>query len=108
VTAPFVASLRSPHAPIILGRPSEKVLHLRAQVLEAWDAVRIDANPAEPVKNLKLRVLEALYPHSADPSEFVVKLRGIEILDENVSLAEAGAVEGSIFLIADRRRRPVQ
>ena len=108
MTAPFVTGLRSPRAPIVLGPPSDKVLHLRAQVLEAWDAVRIDANPFEPVKNLKLRALEALYPHSADPDEFVVKLRGFEILDESVSLAEAGAAEGSIFLIADRRRRPVQ
>jgi hypothetical protein len=108
MTAPFVTSLRTPNAPIVLGRPSDRTLHLRAQVLEAWDAVRIDANPAEPVKSLKLRALAALYPHSGDPAEFVVKLRGIEILDENVSLADAGAIEGSTFLIADRRRRPVQ
>jgi hypothetical protein len=108
VTAPFVTKLRSPQEPIQLGGESGETLHLRAQVLEAWDAVRIDANPNETVRDLKLRTLAAIYPNSPPPKDFVVKLHGFEILDEDVSLAEAGAVDGSIFLIADKRRRPVQ
>jgi len=76
-------------------------------VLEAWDAVRIDANPAEPVSALKLCALEKLFPDSHSAADFVVKLHGFEILDESISLADAGAKDGSILLIADRRRRPV-
>jgi hypothetical protein len=108
VTAPFVTKLRSPQAPIQLGAPSADTLHLRVQVLEAWDAVRIDANPAETVRDLKLRALAAIYPNSPPPKDFAVKLNGFEVLNENVALSEAGALDGSIFLIADRRRRPVQ
>jgi len=108
VTAPFTTALRAPGEPIVLGRQSADTIHIRAQVLEAWDAVRVDADPSESVENLKLRALEELYPNAADPREFVVKLRGFEILDEGVSLADAGAKNGSILLIADRRRRPVQ
>jgi hypothetical protein len=108
MTAPFVTKLRSPQAPIQLGAESGETLHLRAQVLEAWDAVRIDANPNESVRELKLRALAAIYPNSPPPKDFVVKLHGFEILNEDLSLAEAGALNGSIFLIADKRRRPVQ
>jgi hypothetical protein len=43
-----------------------------------------------------------------DASEYVIKLRGFEVLDENVSLADAGARNGSIFLLTHRRRRPVR
>jgi hypothetical protein len=70
--------------------------------------VRIDANPSETVRGLKARALAAIYPNSPPAGDFAVKLHGFEILNEDVSLGEAGAVDGSIFLIADRRRRPVQ
>ena len=36
------------------------------------------------------------------------KLRGWEVLDEGASLADAGATDGSIFLLTHRRRRPVK
>jgi hypothetical protein len=107
VTAPFVSALRARREPIVLGESSGKMLRIRAQVLEAWDAIRIDANAAEPVRAVKLRALEELYPDSYSAEEFVVKLHGFEILDENVSLADAGVKDGSILLIADRLRRPV-
>jgi hypothetical protein len=107
LSASFVSALRTRGKPLVIGDRSPKMLHLRAQVLEAWDAVRIDANPAEPVRTVKIRALEELYPESPSPDEFVVKLHGFEILDERVSLADAGVKEGAILLIADRRRRPV-
>lgn len=103
----FVTALRTPREPIVIGEKSDGMLRLRAQVLEAWDAVRIDANPSEPVRTVKTRALDALYPDSHSADEFVVKLHGFEILDENISLADAGVKNGSILLVADRRRRPV-
>jgi hypothetical protein len=42
------------------------------------------------------------------PEEFVMKLRGWEVLDESASLTDAGAIDGSIFLLTYRRRRPVR
>ena len=40
--------------------------------------------------------------------QFVVKLNGFEVLDENVSVADSGATNGSTFLVSYRRRRPVR
>lgn len=103
----FTSALRTRREPVIVGDQSGKILRIRAQVLEAWDAIRIDANVAETVRAVKLRALEELYPESYSADQFVVKLHGFEILDESVSLADAGVRDGSILLIADRRRRPV-
>jgi hypothetical protein len=78
------------------------------QVPEVWDVVRIETPPSEPVLSLKVRALEALYPAAEFHEDFVVKLNGFEVLDENASVAEAGAVDGSIFLVTHRRRRAVR
>lgn len=107
MSASFVTELRTRRAPLVLGPPSDRMLRVRAQVLEAWDAVTIDANPKAKVSELKMSALAELYP-DVDADEFVVKLHGFEVLDEEVSLVQAGAKDGSIFLVADRHRRPVQ
>ena len=52
--------------------------------------------------------LAALYPTGDPASGFVLKHQGWEVLDEGVTLAAAGAVDGSIFLLTHRRRRPVR
>jgi hypothetical protein len=104
---PFVNSLRATGAAFVLGSPSSQMLHLRAQVLEAWDAIRIDANPSATVKSLKQLALRELYPDAHDEDEYVVKLHGFEILDEDAPISSTAARNGSTFLITDRRRRPV-
>ena len=48
------------------------------------------------------------YPGGELHEDFVLKLRGWEVLDESASLADVGAVDGSIFLLTHRRRRPVR
>ena|SRR5437762_5548173 len=105
---PFVSSLRAQGAPLKLGSDAGDVLHLRAQVLEAWDAVRVDADPMESVKSLKELALKALCPDVRNADEYVVKLHGFEILDESAPISSTAAKNGSIFLITDRRRRPVE
>lgn len=82
-------------------------MRVRAQVLEAWDAIRIDADPSASVRSLKQLALRELYPENIPEEEFVVKLNGFEILDEDMPLSATGARNGSTFLITDRRRRPV-
>ena len=82
-------------------------MRVRAQVLEAWDAIRIDANPSASVRSLKELALSELYPENIPETEFVVKLNGFEVLDEDAPLSATGARDGSTFLITDRRRRPV-
>jgi len=103
---PFVSALRTRGAPLRLGSGTGP-LHLRAQVLEAWDAVRIDADPSASVKSLKHLALQTLSP-DVNEDDYVVKLHGWEILDEEVPISSTAARNGSIFLISDRRRRPVE
>jgi hypothetical protein len=60
------------------------------------------------VLSVKIAALRSLYPDVDHPDNWVIKLGGFEVLDESASLAEAGAVDGSIFLLTGRRRRPVR
>ena len=108
VPAPFVSTLRTQGEPIRLGSPSASVLYLRAQVLEAWYAIRIDADPSASVKSLKELALKKLYPDGSNEKEYVVKLHGFEVLDEDGPISSTDARNGSIFVITDRRRRPVE
>ncbi len=107
-STPFVSGLRTQGAAFKLGSPAGPVLQLRAQVLEAWDAMRIDADPSASVKSLKELALKELYPAVRNDDQYMVKLNGWEILDENAPISSTDARNGSIFLITDRRRRPVE
>jgi hypothetical protein len=107
LSSSFVDSLRTRGKPLTLGAPAANPLRVRAQVLEAWDAIRIDADPSASVRSLKELALRELYPENIPETEFVVKLNGFEVLDEEIPLSASGARDGSTFLITDRRRRPV-
>jgi len=109
VTAvPFVTTLRTNGEVLRLSSGDEPVLHIRVQVADLWDSIRVDAPPSEPVIFVKRAALDALYPNHSFPDEWVVRLHGFEILDEERSLADAGVKEGSILLLVARRRRPVR
>ena len=105
-SAPFVAQLRSRPEGIVIEGPDQ--ITVRVQVPEVWDVVRVVVPRSEPVLALKVRALDALYPDADFHDEFVLKLAGWEVLDENASVSETGAVDGSIFLLTYRRRRPVR
>jgi hypothetical protein len=107
VTAPFLAGLRT-RPGVIQIAGTGPVLSLRVEMPEVWDALRVEAPASAPVLSVKLRALETLYPGGGPQDAFVMKLRGFEILDENASVMEAGAIDGSIFLLTHRRRRPVR
>lgn len=106
--APFVTNLRTNGEVIILASGPEPVLHIRVQVAALWDSIRVDAAETEPVISVKQAALDAMYPDGVDPDEYVVRLHGFEILDEGVSLAAAGVINGSIILLVNRRRQPVR
>ena len=108
MTAPFVSSLRTRGETIRVGAPGAAMLRLRVQSADRWDTVRIEAAPTESVRAVKDAAAGALLPDADGAEDLVIKLRGFEVLDEHASLAEAGAVDGSIFLLAYRRRRPVR
>ena len=107
-TVPFTAQVRSRPGVLRLGTENDPVITVRVQVPEVWDTLRIDAPADTPVVVLKSRALEILMPDAPYHEGFVTKLGGWEVLDERVSLTEAGAKNGSIFLITSRRRQPVR
>jgi hypothetical protein len=108
MTTPFVTTLRSRPSTILLAPAGVEAITIRVEMPEVWDVVAVAVAPSEPVVVVKQRALDALFPEAQLHADFVVKLRGWEILDENVSLADAGVVDGSILLLTHRRRRPVR
>ena len=108
MTAPFVTGLRSRASTIRLAPEGTDVITIRVEMPEVWDVVRIAVAPSEPVLAVKVRALTALFPEAQLHEDFVVKLRGWEILDETQSLTDAGVVDGSILLVTFRRRRPIK
>jgi hypothetical protein len=108
VSATFVASVRARPKTIRLAPDGAPTIAVRVEMPEVWDVVRFAVSPAEPTINLKLRALEALAPDVQHPADFVFKLRGWEVLDENAPLADVGVVDGSILLLTSRRKRPVR
>jgi hypothetical protein len=108
----FVASLRARPGVLRLTGDSPvsaaPVMTIRVEMPEVWDTVRVETPAAMPIRTVKDRVLRSLYPDAAFPEAFVMKLRGFEIRDESASVADAGARNGSIFLLTYRRRRPVR
>ena len=106
---PFVSQLRTRGAPILLApEGTAGTITIRVEMPEVWDVRAIVASPTDPVISVKQRALAELFPRAASHEDFIVKLRGWEILDEHATLADAGVLNGSILLLTHRRRRPVR
>ena len=108
MTAPFVTELRAGGDVIVLGGGDAAVLHLRSQSGELWDTIRVDAPASATVTAVKRAALDRFYPNGANPDDFVVKVRGFEILHEDDSLQDSGVRDGSTLLISRRKRTPVR
>lgn len=106
--APFTTQLRASHRPPLQIAPGPDAITFRVEAAELWDAVRVLASPSTAVAEVKRRVIEALLPNAELGEDYVLKLHGWEMLDQNEALKDAGVVNGSILLLARRRRRPVR
>lgn len=106
--APFVTTIRARPTTIRIGEDGAARITVRVQMPEVWDTVRVELPAHEPVRTLKARALEALYPDGDVHEDFVVKYQGFEVLDEEAPISAVGARDGSIFLVTHRRRRPVR
>ena len=107
MTTPFVAAVRSRPETIRLARAGEPTIAVRVQMPEAWDVVRFDVAPTIAAREIKTRALDELAP-GAVPEDYVLKLRGWEVLDESAPLSDVGVQNGSILLLTSRRKRPVR
>jgi hypothetical protein len=108
VSSAFVSQLRATRPPLVLAPAGPDTITLRVEIAELWDTVRVVADPASTVADVKQRVVTDFFPTHGFLDEFVLKLRGWEMLDEQETLSHAGVVDGSILLLAYRRRRPVR
>ena len=105
----FVNSLRARDEAIrLVADSATDVWTVRVQGAEVLDAVRVVVQPSTLVRDVKQAAMTALMPDVDAIDGYVVKLLGIEIVNENVSLESAGALDGSTLLVMSRRRRPVQ
>mgnify|MGYP003576715603 CR=1 FL=1 len=104
----LVRQLRSHRPPLEMAPPGPSTVSFRVQILEQWDAIRVTASAETTIGEVKERVHAAFNPDYPYADEFVLKLHGWEMLDENVPIGQSGIVNGSIILLGDRRRRPVR
>jgi hypothetical protein len=81
---------------------------VRVQMPELWDTIAVSCGESTSVIAMKKAALEAFGEHHHPVEDYVLKLRGFEVLDEGAPVAVAGAREGSTFLLTYRRRRPVR
>ena len=103
----FATQLRSNRAPIFVAS-GPTAITIRVEASDLWETVRVTALPTTPLSEVKQSVVKALFPATDHHDDFVLKLRGWEMLDPRASLSEAGVVDGSILLLAYRRRRAVR
>jgi hypothetical protein len=108
VNAALVNELRSRPGVLALGADVPGAITVRVQMYELWDTVAVRCSPDTTVLALKKAVLEAFEQHHHPADEYVLKLRGFEVLDETVPVAVADARDGSTFLLSYRYRRPVR
>jgi hypothetical protein len=108
MSATFVGSLRSRPQTVRLTADGTPAITVRVQMTEAWDAVRFAVSPTESALALKQRAVAEFAPGAQFPEDFVLKLRGWEVLDEAAPLSEIGVRDGSILLLTNRRKRPVR
>ena len=81
---------------------------VRVQIPELWDAITVRCAEGTSCRALKQAVLDAFGEHHHAADEYVLKLRGFEVLDDHVPVTVAGARDGSTFLLSFRLKRPVR
>lgn len=106
--APFVTQLRTRGDAVDLADGAGDAFLIRAQVHEAWDAVKVRITPATPVARIKAAALAVLLQGTAEPDDYVAKVRGAEVHDEGRPASESGLRAGSTVFVHARRRRPVR
>jgi len=100
--------LRSRRDVIALGADGPGAITVRVQIPELWDLVTVRCGDGTSCTALKQVVLDAFGERHHPADDYILKLRGFEVLDESVPVTVAGAREGSTFLMTFRQRRPVR
>ena len=101
----FVNTLRARPGALALGGADP--MTVRVQLAEAWDAVSVQAGAGASMRAVKDAAFGALGGAPDVAADFDMKLRGIAVRDEAMSLVDGGARDGSTFVLMRRRRRAV-
>lgn len=104
----LVNGLRARPGVIALGPDGPGAITVRVQVPELWDAATVRCAEGTSCTALKQAVLDAFGERHHPAEDYVLKLRGFEVLDESAPVTVAGARDGSTFLLTYRLRRPVR
>jgi hypothetical protein len=82
-------------------------LPIRVMVEDVWDEVHLELPISTSVGDIKRQALAATRVRR-DPSNYILKYRGAELVDESRSAAEIGLVPNGALIVLSRRRRPVR
>ena len=104
----FPNTLRVRPEIVTLARGAGTTWMVRVQAAEAWDAVRVECTPDTSVRAVKQAAMALLLPDVAHHEQYLVKLRGAEIVNEGTSVQQAGVLPASTLLVTSRRRRPLR
>ena len=107
MSAAFTTQIRTGGKTIQLASGAGTIA-FRVEAAELWDTVRVVARPDTPIAEVKRAVLETLLPNADLSDDYVLKLRGWEVLDHAGTVQDSGVVDGAILLLAHRRRRTVR
>lgn len=109
-SADFVSSIRTSGAALRLVPDGHAgpVWSVRVQLLDAWDAVRVEVAPTTTVDAVIRAALRVLAGADVAVEAYDCKLRGVRIVRRDQSLASAGVADGSTLLLAMAARLPVR
>ena len=105
---PFVAGLRSQPGIVRIGGESGARIVVRVELAERWDVIAFDVPERTPATALKREAMARFGLKDPVSHDFILKLRGFQVVDEQASLADGGARNGSTYILTYRYRRPVR
>ena len=79
---------------------------IRVQAADVHDAVRVACSPDSRVWEIKREAMQVLLPDVSATDGYLVKFRGAEVRDEQLTLRDLGAHDASLLFLASRTRRP--
>ena len=80
--------------------------NVRVWVEDVWDTVEVAAEPDWTVTQVKQAALQQAVGGSADPADYLVKLRGAAVLNEAASLTQVDVLPHTTLTVLAARRRP--
>jgi len=87
---------------------AKAALALKVTLGDTWRPLQLSAAPDETVAQLKVRALAAETIAAERAGEFEVKVGGVLVRDESLTLVAAGIRDGGALVVLARRRRAVR